>query len=295
MRIGAQFPGPELPAEPSAIIAWARGAEALGFEFLQVDELLAYVDPAYHGDRWASLLPNPAHAPGPTEPFHEPFVLLGFLAAVSAIELYARVIILPQRQTLLVAKQAAEIDVLSGGRLRLGVAAGWNEIEQEAMGADFAARTNRFEEQIVALRSFWTEPVASRGITGEALAGIGVRPFPVQRPIPLWLGGGQHPRVLSRINRLADGWALPGHWLPDERSGEAITQVLMGREGPLGIEAKLSLERTTPADAPNLAGRWQDLGATHLVVGTLHAGFEGVDEHLEALESVASRLAAFRR
>jgi probable F420-dependent oxidoreductase len=137
--------------------------------------------------------------------FHEPMVLYGYLAAVTSMELVTGVIILPQRQTVLAAKQAAEVDLLTGGKFRLGVGIGWNRVEYEALGQDFSTRGKRLEEQITLLRRLWTEQAVTFRGTFDRITGAGLAPMPVQRPIPVWVGA-QSPRACRRAGRLADGW-----------------------------------------------------------------------------------------
>src|SRR5690606_34184587 len=139
------------------------------------------------------------------DPFQEPFVLFGYLAGLTQrLELVTGILILPQRETALVAKQAAQVDVLSGGRLRLGVGIGWNEIEYEAMNFSFRNRGKRIEEQIEVLRRLWTEPLVKFDSQWHHINDAGINPMPVQRPIPIWFGGGADV-VLQRMARIGDG------------------------------------------------------------------------------------------
>src|SRR5205823_7188171 len=150
--------------------------------------------------------------------FHEPFVLFGYLAALTQLELVTAVLILPQRQAVLVAKQAAEVDVLTGGRLRLGVGIGWNDIEYQALGVDFASRAALYEEQVELMRRLWTEDSVTFEGSFHHVDRAGILPRPVQQPIPVWMGGGTRRRVLERIGRLSDGWICntpPGHGLEE--------------------------------------------------------------------------------
>src|SRR6185436_13789954 len=157
-------------------------------------------------------------------PFHEPMVLFGFLAGVTAhLQLTTGILILPQRQTALVAKQAAEIDVLSNGRLRLGVGLGWNHVEYEALGMDFRTRGRRVEEQVEVLRKLWTEPLVTYRGTGHVIDNAGLNPMPVQRPIPIWFGGSAEP-ALKRAARLGDGW-MPAGRQPDDAMKRMIEQL----------------------------------------------------------------------
>ena len=205
MKLGAVFPQTEIGADPGAVKAFAQAAESLGYDYVLAYDHVLGADTANRPD-WRGGY-RLEHA------FHEPFVLFSYLAGVTErIGLATGVVILPQRQTALVAKQAAALDVLSGGRLRLGVGIGWNAVEYEALGQDFHNRGRRYEEQIAVLRLLWTqESVAFQG-RWHSVPEAGINPLPVQRPIPIWMGGasgmGDDDRVLRRIARLADGWIL---------------------------------------------------------------------------------------
>ena len=198
MRIGVTFPQIEFGNDPVAIRDYAQTVEGLGYtHFLAYDHVLgadASVRPGWTGS-YAS-----------DNPFHEVFVLLGYLAGLTtSLELVTGVLILPQRQTALVAKQAAEVDVLSGGRLRLGVGVGWNEVEYQGLDKDFSNRGARSEEQIALLRALWTSPVITFDGQWERIDAAGINPLPVQRPIPIWIGG-YAEATLRRVGQLGDGW-----------------------------------------------------------------------------------------
>ena len=207
MQLGVIFPQTEIGADPKAVRDFVQAAEGIGYEHVIVFDHVLGVDTA-HYPGWQG--PYTKH-----DMFHEPFVLYGYLAAVTQrIEMVTAVIILGQRQTALVAKQAAEVDVLSGGRLRLGVGLGWNHVEYEALGEDFHTRGRRIEEQVSVLRKLWTEPLVNYRGKEHVIDNAGISPMPVQRPIPIWFGGGAEP-ALKRAARLADGW-MPAGRKPDD-------------------------------------------------------------------------------
>ena len=215
MQIGIVFPQTEIGPDPVLIRDFAQTAEGLGFGHLLVFDHVLGAGQARRPD-WRG-------AYDADDPFHEPFVLFGYLAALTTrIELVTAVIVLPQRQTALVAKQAAQVDVLSGGRLRLGVGVGWNYVEYEALGVDFTNRGRRIEEQIDLLRALWTEPVVDFTGRWHRVPDAGINPLPVQRPIPIWLGGQAEP-VLHRVGALGDGW-FP-QMLPDQRAGDMLDRL----------------------------------------------------------------------
>jgi len=223
MRIGVVFPQTEIGPDRGGIRAYAERVEELGFaHFLAYDHVLG-ADPEVHAP-WT----------GPYDvdtTFHEPFVLFGYVAAITTLELVTGIIILPQRQTALVAKQAAEVDLLTNGNFRLGVGLGWNAVEYEALGADFSDRGRRMGEQIELMRSLWTQRTVTHDGTYEHVTAAGLAPLPVQRPIPIWFGGSS-PRAYERMGRLADGWfplVQPGERLEAARALVAESALAAGR------------------------------------------------------------------
>ncbi|MDR7522094.1 MAG: LLM class F420-dependent oxidoreductase [Armatimonadota bacterium] len=286
MRLGVVFPQTEIGIDPHVIRDFAQAVEGLGYDHLLIyDHVLG-----------AEVTNRPGWIGYDLkDPFHEPLVLYGYLAACTRrIELATGILILPQRQTALVAKQAAEVDLLSGGRLRLGVGLGWNTVEYEALGMDFHTRGARMAEQVKVLRALWTrESVTFRG-RWHTIVEAGINPRPVQRPIPLWMGG-QSEAALRRAGRLADGW-MPGGTLvsPTSRMPAASPQDLVARlrryardagrdPAGVGIEARISMDQGGPDDWRRLADEWRALGATHLSVATMRGGFKTPDAHIEAV------------
>src|SRR5947209_9871610 len=205
MRIGVVFPQTEIGADAGAVRAYAEHVEGLGFAYLLAYDHVVGADPAVHLG-WKG--PYDVHST-----FHEPLVTFGYLAAItSTLELVTGVLILPQRQTVLVAKQAAEVDLLSGGRLRVGVGLGWNAVEYEALGEDISTRGKRCEEQVALMRRLWSEPSVTYSGRYHRVTGAGLAPLPLQRPIPVWFGASSPP-ALRRAGRLGGGWVpmvLPG-------------------------------------------------------------------------------------
>ena len=275
MRIGVTFPQTEFGNDPVALRDYAQAVEGLGYT-----HFLAY-DPVLSAD--------PTNRPGWTgydlgDPFHEVFVLLGYVAAVTrSLELVTGVLILPQRQTALVAKQAAEVALLSGGRLRLGVGAGWNMVEFEALEQPFAGRGRRMEEQIEVLRRLWAEDVVSFAGRWHRVSRAGINPRP-RVPIPIWLGGTADP-VLERAARLADGWmALLG----PAQSREPIEKirrhlVKYARDPALfGIQAQAQVAGGDPDRWVKHAERWRALGATHLAGAAVGGGGRPPARHTAA-------------
>ena len=279
MKVGVVFPQTEIGADPGGVREYAQAAEELGY-----DHLLVY-------DHVIGA--NPASRPGWRRPyshkdmFHEPFVLFGYLAAITQrIELVTGVIIMGQRQTTLVAKQTAEVDVLSDGRLRLGIGVGWNEVEYEALGENFHNRGRRVEEQIEVMRALWTQEVVTFEGRWHRITDAGINPLPVQRPIPIWIGGSAEA-VLRRIARMADGW-FP-LLRPDDRARTMIDQLHSyvreaGRDPKdVGVEGRVSTTDGTEDDWVRRAKEWESLGATHLSFNTMGAGFTSPSQHIDAV------------
>ncbi|HKA33183.1 MAG TPA: LLM class F420-dependent oxidoreductase, partial [Candidatus Binatia bacterium] len=265
MKFGVIFPQTEIGSDPAAVRDYAQTAEGLGYEHLVVYDHVVGA--------------NPASRPGWTPPythkdsFHEPFVLFGYLAGVTEkIELATGIIILPQRQTVLVAKQAAAVDVLSNGRLRLGVGIGWNPIEYEALGENFNDRGKRSEEQIEVLRLLWTKELVTFKGRWHTITDAGINPLPVQRPIPIWFGGNAEP-VLRRVARLGDGW------FPLAEPGDKVRAMIEKIRGyaketgqdpsRIGIEGRVSVAGGDPDKWRAAVSAWKALGATHVSVNTM--------------------------
>ena len=284
MRVGVVFPQTEIGADVGAVRAYVQRVEELGYRHVLAYDHVLGADPAVHPG-WR----------GPydlTTTFHEPFVLFGYIAAVTSLELVTGIIILPQRQTALVAKQAAEVDLLSRGRFRLGIGLGWNAVEYEALGQDFSTRGRRAEEQVELLRRLWTEPSVTFRGRFDQVTGAGLAPLPVQRPIPVWFGA-QSERAYRRVGRLADGWfpqVPPGPKLDQARSVVEQAAVEAGRDPVgLGMEGRASW-RDDPGKLAEHAATWRQAGATHLSVNTMGAGLRTVDDHLRVLETAAGIL-----
>jgi probable F420-dependent oxidoreductase len=287
MRVGVTFPQTELGGDAGAVRAYAEGVEELGYRHILVYDHVVGADPKVHTG-WNG--PYDVHTT-----FHEPFVLYGYLAAVTrSLELVTGVIILPQRQTALVAKQAAEVDLLSGGRLRLGIGVGWNAVEYEALGEDFGSRGKRSAEQIALLRRLWTEQSVTFDGEFDKITGAGLAPLPVQRPIPVWIGAASPPGY-KRAGRLADGWFPmmgPGPALDEARTVVERAAVAAGRDpASIGMEGRVDWSGDVDAVIERLK-QWAEAGATHVSVNTMGAGLKTVDDHLAALSRAAESLPA---
>jgi probable F420-dependent oxidoreductase len=285
MQIGVVFPQTEIGAAVDGVRAYGTRVEELGYTHLLAYDHVLGADPEIHRP-WNG--PYDVHTT-----FHEPFVLFGYYAATTSLELVTGIIILPQRQTALVAKQAAEVDLLTNGKFRLGVGLGWNAVEYEALGKEFTNRGTRMDEQIALLRRLWTEASVTHDGTFERVTGAGIAPLPVQRPIPIWVGA-QSKRAYERVGRLADGWfpmMPPGPKLDEARSIVEQAALDAGRDpSTLGMEGRVSWTADGVAKVVDHLGRWRDAGATHVSVNTMNAGLDSVDGHLEALAMTAQAL-----
>jgi len=284
MRIGVVFPQTELGGDPAVVRAYGQRVEELGFTHILAYDHVVGADPSVH-QGWQ----------GPYDidtTFHEVFVMFGYLAAVTSLELVTGVIILPQRQSVLVAKQAAEVDLLTGGRFRLGVGLGWNAVEFEALGEDFTNRGKRSEEQVEVMRRLWTERSVTFNGKYHTVTGAGLAPMPNHRPIPVWFGAASD-RALERAGRLGDGWfpmVGPGPGLDHAREQVKRGAVAAGRDADsLGMEGRVNWTGDRDKAAADIA-TWKAAGATHLSVNTMSAGLAAVDDHLAALEQIAADL-----
>jgi len=286
MRVGAVFPQTEIGNDPGDIRRWAAAVEALDFDHIMAYDHVLGAGTDGRPD-WRGYTSE--------DPFHEVFVLFGYLAGITRrVELATGVLVLPQRQTALVAKQAAEVDVLSGGRLRLGVGVGWNEVEYGALGESFRDRGARSEEQIGLLRELWSTPVITHSGRWHQVDRAGINPRPAAGLIPVWLGGGSD-QTLRRVARMGDGWLPTGDPGPAAGALARLRDYLRqaGRQpGDVGIEPRLTLASVPPAGWAGYAARWRDLGATHLTISTMGAGHATVSDHLSALRAAMSELAA---
>ncbi|MBA4179072.1 MAG: LLM class F420-dependent oxidoreductase [Anaerolinea sp.] len=277
MQIGVVFPQSEIGSDPSVIKDFAQAAEALGYShLLAYDHVLGA-----HPDREPRLTGPYTHE----TPFHEPFVLFGYLAAVtSTLGLVTGIIILPQRQTALVAKQAAQVDILSGGRLRLGIGTGWNYVEYDALNEDFHNRGKRQEEQVELLRKLWTEPLVDYTGRWHRIDRAGLKPLP-GRSIPIWFGGNDE-RVMKRAARIGDG-IIP-QFAPNDAGKAALERLDQylaenGRDrSGFGIEAQVALAAGPEKWAAH-AESWRQLGANYICVRTMNAGLDSPADHIEAI------------
>ncbi len=279
MKVGVTFPQIEIGNDPQLIKDYAQAAEDLGYNHLLVFDHVLGADPTNRPDWRGSYSID--------DPFHEPFVLFGYLAAVTQkLELVTGVIILPQRQTALVAKQAAEVDVLSGGRLRLGVGVGWNYVEYEALGMNFHNRGRRIEEQVEVLRLLWTQKVVTFHGKYHHITEAGINPLPIQRPIPLWMGGSADV-LLRRAARMADGWfpQMPPNQIAEEALSKLRSYLQDEGRNPsdFGIEARITIAGLSEDDWVAQFRGWEKLGATHISVNTMRAGLSSPQDHINAI------------
>ncbi|MEO8898712.1 MAG: LLM class F420-dependent oxidoreductase [Candidatus Dormibacter sp.] len=285
MQIGVVFPQTEIGPDPDGVRTYCRRVEELGYKHLLAYDHVVGADPVVHSPWTGPYDVNTS--------FHEPMVLFGFIAGITSLELVTGIIILPQRQTVLVAKQAAEIDLLTHGRFRLGVGLGWNRVEYDALGKDFTTRGRRSEEQVALLRRLWTETSVTFHSSDDNVVGAGLAPLPVQRPIPIWFGA-QSLRAYERVGRLADGWfpqVPPGPKLDEARATIDGAALAAGRDpSQLGVEGRVSWTADGLAKAVDQVGRWRDARATHVSINTMNAGLGSISQHLEVLASLAQEL-----
>ncbi len=276
MQLNAFVPSLDIGTDPAKIRDWAQAAEDLGYAYIEVPD---HVFGAKARDGWAPLYNE-------KDSFHETFVTLGFLAAVTkTIGLSSGILIAPQRQTGVIAKQAAEVDLLSGGRLRLGIGLGWNHVEYEALGAHWKTRGVRQAEQVEVLRRLWSEDLVTFNGRFHHLNEVSIVPPPVQRPIPIWFGGSSDAAV-TRAARLGDGWMpIMAPDAQDEQKLAALREQLKscGRDpASFGIEAWLRMHDADPQGWAAAADGWRRLGADMVMLYPMYR-IRNVDDHIETL------------
>jgi probable F420-dependent oxidoreductase len=281
MNIGVVFPQVEIGQDPAAIRDYAQAVEAMGYTHILAFDHVLGANPERPGG-WK----------GPysyRHMFHEPFVLFGFLAAVTQrVELVTGILILPQRQAALVAKQAAAVDVLSRARLRLGVGVGWNPVEFEALGENFKNRGKRIEEQIAVMRALWDKELVAVEGQWHRISDAGINPLPSRRSIPIWMGG-ESQVVVHRAARMADGWMH--HFRPGPEAQAIVNRLHgdikeAGRDpARFGIEGRMTLAQVPPEQRAKELAAWRTMrGITHLCIHSVGMGLRSPDEHVKVLE-----------
>ena len=285
MDIGVIFPQTEVGHDRGAVRAIGEAVAAVGFTHLAAYDHVLGAETNVHGELGGPYTIE--------DPFREPLTMFAYLAGITELSFATSILIGPQRQTALLAKQAAEVDILSGGRFRLGLGIGWNKVEYDVLGMPFERRGAILEEQIVVLRALWTEPSVTLDGQFHHIRAAGIAPLPLQRPIPIWIGG-HAPAALRRVGRVADGW------FPQVRPRGGLEDALeIIREGAFEagrdmsrfqFEGRVEYGTRDPDKMAEHARRWREAGATHLSVNTMHAGLKTVDEHISALRELANLL-----
>ncbi|MGH7110147.1 MAG: LLM class F420-dependent oxidoreductase [Stellaceae bacterium] len=287
MQLGTLLPWGDIGGDPATVRDYAQAAEAGGYDFIEAPDHVVGV--------------NAASRPGwdrntSKDLFHDPFVLFGYLAGVSPrLGFSTGVLILPQRQAVLVAKQAACLDVLCGGRFRLGIGVGWNEVEFTALNENFHNRGRRSEEQIAVMQALWREPHVSFKGRWHTIEDAGINPLPAARKVPVWFGG-HHERTLERIARMGDGW-MPNAYEPNDEARAIFDRLreMTGKAGrdpaAVGIEVWVSMGTGSAADWAREARFWKAAGASHL---TLTATFNRGRHHRIPGHTLADHLTALK-
>ncbi|NKB99612.1 MAG: TIGR03619 family F420-dependent LLM class oxidoreductase [Pseudomonadales bacterium] len=279
MKIGVVFPQTEIGADPDTVAEYAVTAETLGYDHLLAYDHVLGADTASRPD-WQGPYTSDSM-------FQEPFVLFSYLAGLtSSIELVTAVIILPQRQTALVAKQAACVDVLSHGRLRLGVGTGWNDVEYEALGENFRDRGQRSEEQIDLLRRLWRDDVISYSGKHHTITAAGLNPLPENKAIPIWLGG-MAPQVIERVGRLADGWFPFVNRDLEQQIAQMKTSAEQAGRDPESIGIECIMASNSSVDDIK---RVQDMGITHVAMVTMNQGLADPAAHIDSIKRAREML-----
>ena len=279
-KIGLHFPSREIESSRAAIRAWIDIATDAGVDYVNMSDHILGVDPAQQPQGWDRqwMLPSSLRTPyDHLDRWHEPLVTMSFFAALCELEFFTSVLVLPQRNTALVAKQAAQVDLLCDGRLRLGVGVGWNAAEFASVGAEFGARGRRFREQIALLRRFWTEDVVTFEGEFHSVRAAGIAPRPLQQPVPIWIGGANLAKgvepvawLLKRIGEIGDGWCTNTGTQPNEdiRAAMQLIRATAAEHGraptAIGLDARLSVRLLGREGFAAHVAAWTALGATHL-------------------------------
>lgn len=286
MKMGVVFPQTEFGSDPAAIADYTQTAEALGYTHILAYDHVIGANPDRPGG-WNGPYTHQSS-------FHEPFVLFAYMAAIAKeLEFVTGIVILPQRETTLVAKQAATLDVLSNGRFRMGIGVGWNKVEYIALNQEFHNRGKRVEEQIVVLRKLWTEELVNFAGEWHTIPDAGLNPLPVQRPIPIWMGG--HADVLlRRVAYTGDGWMPNYREAADAQQAlDALDEYLAeyGRaRSDIGLEARLHYQDGNPDKWHQTFAGWQEAGATHITINTMGSGLQTAQEHIQAITHFAQEM-----
>lgn len=285
MQFGVVFPQTEIGPDPAEIRDYAQTVEGLGLDYILAYEHVIGANPDRPGG-WANR-PYDYNSM-----FHEPFVLFGYLAGLTErVRFMTGILILPQRQTVLVAKQAAALDVLSGGRLTLGVGVGWNEVEYIALNENFKNRGRRQSEQVELLRALWTDRLVTFQGEYHTIPDAGLHPLPVQQPIPVWFGGGADA-ALRRMARLGDGWMTNTADLSRLAAELATLRGYIAEAGrdpaAFGVDFRISLNRHPEAEWPGMIERLAALGVSHVSINTMGAGLKGTGAHTAAIARFAA-------
>jgi len=286
MQLGAVLPHNEIGTDPAAITAYLRGVEELGMTHLLIYDHVMGADPDREGGYSGPYDKDTA--------FHEPLTFFAYAAAVTtSIELVTTVLILPQRQTVLVAKQAAEVAILSNNRLRLGVGTGWNKVEYQALNEDFTNRGRRQAEQVELMRKLWTSDAFSFDGRYHTIDRASINPLPSE-PVPIWFGGSA-PALLERCAVLGDGWMPLGG--ANDKSAALLDEIRERRLAAgksmddFGVQAQAQWGGGNPDRWRSHATRWQEIGATHMAVATHNAGPTDVDGHLARIAEYQAAIA----
>ncbi|MCL5429694.1 MAG: LLM class F420-dependent oxidoreductase [Chloroflexi bacterium] len=286
MRFGVVFPQLEFGHDPGALREYAQTAEALGYTHLLAYDHVLGANPKRPGG-WKGPYTH-------ENPFLEPFVLFSFLAQLTKrLEFTTGILILPQRQTALVAKQAATLDVLSGGRLRLGVGLGWNEVEYQALGEKFSNRGRRIEEQIKVLQRLWAEPLVKFEGRWHQIPDAGLNPLPVNRKIPIWFGG-HHENVLKRVAKYGDGWMPNYRKAADVQPHLELLDKFLETQGKkrsdIGLEARIQFGDGDPNAWRQTLEEWKAVDATHITINTMGVGLDTPQKHIDAIKKFAKEM-----
>lgn len=279
MKLGVVFPQTAIGTDPIAIREYVQAIEDIGYDYLLTYEHVLGANPAYYDDGRHFIYTY-------EDAFHDPFVLFSWLTGLTKkLEFVSGILILPQRNTAVVAKQSATLSILSGGRFRLGVGVGWNEAEMTGVGYDFSTRGQRIDEQIEVLYRLWTEPLVDYQGNFHDIEQLGLNPRPPEPP-PLWFGG-TADAVLKRTAKYGDGWipfaTSPQKMIPVVEKMHDFLEAAGRNPAEFGMDVRISPVGDDPEAWGDYIQGWLDLGMTHLCINTAKMDNPLLDENIQLL------------
>jgi len=287
-QIGLVFPNQDIGTERQDIVGFAPKVEEIGLDFIAGYDHVVGVDISRKAQDTTFTRCNY----NSEQTMHEPMVLFGGMAVLTErVRFLTACVVSPQRQTALLAKQSAELDIISGGRLDLGLSIGWSKPEFDAMGANFAGRASKLEEQVELLRKLWTEDSVDHKSDTEQFEAVDIKPLPIQRPIPIWLGG-LSVAAMERAARIGDGWVAMSKLDDKIEACAAYFQQhakSIGRSDA-GVVGLVNPWSRSYDQCMRDYEKWIGYGATHIAIGNVYGSFRNSDQYFEDVERFVTYL-----